>query len=148
MILPRALIQLRWELMGAVMAKRKRWTITKRGAHPVDAHVGSRVRLRRAMLGVSQTKLAELLGLSFQQVQKNEKGTNRIGASRLYELSQVLDVPVMYFFAGLDGKAARGEGAYTRPEALKLARAYYGIKSARVRKRVFELVKAAAKAED
>ncbi len=130
------------------MARHKRRTIQEHGAHPVDAHVGSRVRLRRAMLGVSQTKLAELLGLSFQQVQKNEKGTNRIGASRLYELSQVLDVPVMYFFGGLEGKAGRGEGVYPRTEALKLARAYYGIKSDSVRKRVFELVEATAKAED
>ena len=130
------------------MARRKRRTIQEHGAHPVDAHVGSRVRLRRAMLGMSQRKPAEAVGLTFQQVQKYERGMNRIGASRLYEFSQVLDVPVMYFFGGLEGKAGRGEGVYTRPEALKLARAYYGITSARVRKRVFELVKAAAEAGD
>ncbi len=100
------------------------------------------------MLGMSQRKLAEAVGLTFQQVQKYERGMNRIGASRLYEFSQVLDVPVMYFFGGLEGKAGRGDGVYTRPEALKLARAYYGIKSDRVRKRVFELVKSAANAED
>ncbi len=128
------------------MARRKRRTIKEHGAHPVDAHVGSRVRLRRAMLGMSQTKLAEMLGLSFQQVQKNEKGTNRLGASRLYELSQVLDVPVSFFFEGLE--AEKGEGVSTKRETLELARAYYGIKSDRVRKRVFELVKATAKAED
>src|ERR1700685_4720215 len=66
--------------------------------HPIDVHVGSRVRLRRNMLGLSQEKLGEALGLTFQQVQKYERGANRIGASRLHELSRVLDVPVQFFY--------------------------------------------------
>src|SRR5579862_1779426 len=66
--------------------------------NPIDVHVGSRVRLRRTLLGMSQEKLGEAIGLTFQQVQKYERGANRVGASRLYDLSQVLDVPVSYFF--------------------------------------------------
>ncbi len=76
------------------MARR---TIAEHGPHPVDVHVGSRVRLRRTLLGMSQTQLGEALGLTFQQVQKNERGVNRIGASRLWQLSQILDVPVSFF---------------------------------------------------
>ena len=72
------------------------------GPNPVDVHVGTRVRLRRTLLGMTQAKLSRAIGLTFQQVQKYERGTNRIGASRLYELSQVLDVPVSFFFDGLD----------------------------------------------
>ena len=71
---------------------------SKHGPHPVDIHVGKRVRVRRTLLGLSQTMLGESLGITFQQLQKNEKGTNRIGSSRLYELSQTLDVPVQFFF--------------------------------------------------
>src|SRR5256885_4646469 len=66
--------------------------------NPVDVHVGARVRLRRTLLGMSQEKLGDAIGLTFQQVQKYERGANRIGASRLYDLSRVLDVPVSYFF--------------------------------------------------
>ncbi len=128
------------------MARRKRRTVAEHGPHPTDVHVGGRLRIRRTMLGMSQTKLAELIGLTFQQLQKYEKGTNRISASRLYELSRKLDVPISYFFEELE--AGRGEDISTKHETLKLARAYYGIKSDRVRKRVFELVKATAKAED
>ncbi len=113
---------------------------------PIDIHVGKRVRLRRTLLGMSQEKLGKAIRLTFQQVQKYERGTNRIGSSRLYQLSQVLDVPVSFFFEGLE--AEKGEGVSTKRETLELARAYYGIKSDRVRKRVFELVKATAKAED
>ena len=75
--------------------------------HPVDVHVGTRVRLRRTLLGMSQEKLGEAIGLTFQQVQKYERGTNRIGASRLYELSRVLDVPVGFFFEEIDPAPAR-----------------------------------------
>ena len=165
MILPRALIQLHWELGRAVMVKRARRKIADRSPRPVDAHVGRRVRLRRTMLGMSQEKLGKELGLTFQQVQKNERGTNRIGASRLYQLSKILDVPVSYFFDDMPSEVA-GErtgrpagmnevqsAAYepdplARRETLELVRAYYRIKSDKVRKRVFELVKAAAKASD
>src|SRR5579872_2802569 len=70
--------------------------------NPIDVHVGSRVRLRRNMLGLSQEKLGEAIGLTFQQVQKYERGANRVGASRLHELSRVLDVPVVFFFDAMD----------------------------------------------
>jgi transcriptional regulator with XRE-family HTH domain len=71
------------------------------GPHPIDVHVGSRVRLRRTLLGLSQTALGDALGLTFRQVQKYERGKNRISASKLWKLSQILDVPVSFFFDGL-----------------------------------------------
>ena len=114
--------------------------------HPVDVYVGSRLKERRQQIGISLNDLAPTVGRTYQQLQKYEKGTNRISASRLYELSRKLDVPISYFFEELE--AGRGEDISTKHETLKLARAYYGIKSDRVRKRVFELVKAAAKASD
>ena len=76
--------------------------MSTKAPNPVDKYVGSRVRMRRIMLGMSQEKLGEALGLTFQQVQKYEKGTNRVGASRLWELSRVLGVPITYFFEGLE----------------------------------------------
>ncbi|MCB1514247.1 MAG: helix-turn-helix transcriptional regulator [Hyphomicrobiaceae bacterium] len=79
-----------------------------RRANPMDVHVGTRVRMRRMILGLSQEKLGELLGLTFQQIQKYEKGINRIGASRLFELSKVLDVPVQFFFEQAPGGEAIG----------------------------------------
>ncbi len=165
MILPRAPIQLHWELVEAIMAKRKRLTISKRRPRPVDVHVGGRVRLRRTILGLSQSKLADALGLTFQQVQKNEWGTNRIGSSRLFELSKVLDVPVSFFFDDMPpevsgerrgrpvGMSEAQDAVYeadtlAKRETLELVRAYYRIKSDRVRKRLFELAKAIAKAGD
>ena len=129
------------------MAKRERWKVGERGPRPVDVHVGSRVRVRRTMLGLSQTKLAELLGFTFQQIQKNETGANRMGASRLYALSGVLGVPVSYFFEGLDdAQSEGGEDTLTRRETLELVRAYYRIKNDEARKRIFELTKTIAKA--
>lgn len=124
--------------------------------NPVDVHVGKRVRLRRTLLGMSQEKLGEAIGLTFQQVQKYERGTNRIGSSRLYQLSQVLDIPVSYFFDDLPpdvtGRQATGMAdaapvAYegdpmVKRETLELVRAYYRITDSSIRKRVFELVKA------
>src|SRR5436190_11215269 len=86
-----------------------------RRANPVDVHVGSRVRLRRMLLGMSQEKLGEQLGLTFQQIQKYEKGINRIGASRLFDLSQVLAVPVQFFYEELATGANRGAGFGERP---------------------------------
>ena len=146
------------------MAKRARWTIAKRGPRPVDVHVGRRVRQRRTMLGMSQSKLADALGLTFQQVQKNETGMNRIGSSRLFELSKVLDVPVSFFFDDMPpevsgerrgrpvGMSKAQDAAYeadtlAKRETLELVRAYYRIKNDKARKRLFELVKAAAEAE-
>ncbi len=147
------------------MAKRKRRKTAERGPRPVDAHVGRRVRLRRTILGMNQTKLGEALGLTFQQIQKYERGTNRIGSSRLYELSKVLDVPVSFFFDDMPPEVAGeraerpagmadAEGAayeadiLARRETLELVRAYYRIKSGKARKRIFELTKTIAKAGD
>lgn len=126
--------------------------------NPVDVHVGSRVRLRRTLLGMSQEKLGEAIGLTFQQVQKYERGANRVGASRLYDLARVLDVPVSFFFDDMPDEIAnksveeRRDMAETpepfendpmnRRETLELVRAYYRIPDPQVRKRVFELAKA------
>jgi transcriptional regulator with XRE-family HTH domain len=130
------------------------------GPHPIDVHVGSRVRLRRNMLSLSQEKLGEAIGLTFQQVQKYERGANRIGASRLMELSRVLDVPVSFFFDETDPVRAPAipmgfeetpqEGFDSDPmrkrETQDLIGAYYEIEDAAVRRRLFELAKALAAA--
>ena len=130
--------------------------------NPIDVHVGSRVRLRRTLLGMSQEKLGEAIGLTFQQVQKYERGANRIGASRLFDLSRVLDVPVSFFFddmahdGAMHGAPQAGMGESDQPgfepdpmakrETLELVRAYYRIIDPHVRKRLFELTKAVANA--
>jgi len=128
---------------------------TRGGPEAVDVHVGGRVRQRRTMLGMSQEKLGEALGLTFQQVQKYERGANRIGASRLHHISEVLDVPINYFFEDISpsftkklGKAGLSEAQaeYDRDpmakrETLELVRSYYKISDPRVRRRVFELTK-------
>ena len=125
---------------------------------PIDIHVGSRVRLRRNMLGLSQEKLGEAIGLTFQQVQKYERGANRIGASRLHDLSQVLDVPVSFFFddtdpvrapaipAGFAEPAAEAFDAdpLQRRETVELISAYYRIDDPALRRRLFELARALA----
>jgi transcriptional regulator with XRE-family HTH domain len=119
------------------------------------------VRLRRNMLGLSQEKLGEAIGLTFQQVQKYERGANRVGASRLYDLSRVLDVPVAYFFeemaSGLVSAAEARRGGMSdeipppyeadpmmRRETLELVRAYYRITDSQIRRRLFDLTKAIA----
>ena len=128
------------------------------GPHPVDIHVGSRIRMRRTLLGLSQEKLGDALGLTFQQVQKYERGANRVGSSRLFEISRLLDVPVSFFFEDMPGDVAAaataqqadptGESTQRDPlakrETLELVRAYYRIGDPRVRKRIFELMKAIA----
>jgi transcriptional regulator with XRE-family HTH domain len=128
------------------------------GSHPIDVHVGARIRLRRTLLGLSQEKLGELIGLTFQQVQKYERGSNRVGASRLYDLARVLDVPMSFFFEdmpeeapakpGKRGKAAEERAGYdgakapiAKRETLELVRAYYRIDDAAVRQRVFDLIR-------
>ncbi len=123
--------------------------------NPVDVHVGSRVRLRRTLLGMSQEKLGDAIGLTFQQVQKYERGANRVGASRLYDLARVLDVPVAYFFEELaDGSVSGGtsdpptEPFQSNPmmkrETLELVRAYLRISDPQIKRRLFELAKALA----
>jgi transcriptional regulator with XRE-family HTH domain len=130
--------------------------------NPIDVHVGSRVRLRRTLLGMSQERLGNAIGLTFQQVQKYERGANRIGASRLFDLSRVLDVPVSFFFDDIHPNVAASvaEGAsgmsepaapyepdpMMRRETLELVRAYYRVSDAQTRRRLFELVKAIANA--
>ena len=125
---------------------------------PVDVHVGARVRVRRTLLGMSQTTLGDAIGITFQQVQKYERGANRISASRLFALSRVLDVPVEYFFDDMPTAVAAtspvvGGGKAKKPpsyepdpmatrETMELVRAYYKIHDPQVRKRLFELTKA------
>jgi transcriptional regulator with XRE-family HTH domain len=130
--------------------------------NPIDVHVGSRVRLRRNMLGLSQEKLGEAIGLTFQQVQKYERGANRIGASRLLELSRVLDVPVSFFYDETDPVRAPAiptgfgeepqEGFDADPmrrrETLELIDAYYDIEDVAARRRLFDLAKALAAASE
>lgn len=119
------------------------------GPDPIDVHVGTRVRLRRTLLGMSQEKLGDSLGLTFQQVQKYERGANRIGASRLWQLGQVLDVAVSFFFDDMPGTApakASDDGLLMRRETLELVRAYYRIPSVALRHRVFDLTKSIARA--
>ena len=121
----------------------------------VDAHVGARIRLRRKLLGLSQQQLAEKLGLTFQQVQKYERGVNRVSASKLYETAQVLGAPVTHFFEGLDGEPSfhsppTGEAAVTAflmtPEGLELATLFPRIPKGRMRHQVLELVRTLAEA--
>lgn len=127
--------------------------------HPIDIHVGSRVRLQRTLLGLSQEKLGEAVGLTFQQIQKYERGSNRIGASRLHEFSEILEVPVSFFFDGSDqkststrrngkGKKSDHENFIQKRETLELVRAYYQIPDTLVRKRLFETIKALAKSPE
>ncbi len=128
--------------------------------NPIDVHVGSRVRLRRTLLGMSQEKLGEAIGLTFQQVQKYERGSNRIGASRLFDLARVLDVPVGFFFDDMSDDVAAcspgqskgtareaadvGPDPMAKRETLDLVRAYYNIHDASLRKRLLKIIKALA----
>ena len=131
----------------------------KKKPNPVDIHVGSRVRLRRTMTGMSQEKLGEHLGITFQQIQKYEKGTNRIGASRLQNISEVLTVPVAFFFEGLDNPPVGANGlqepgseflhdSYNSSEILQLSRAFARIADPKVRRRVLDLVRSLAAVEE
>jgi transcriptional regulator with XRE-family HTH domain len=137
-------------------------SIAKKNPNPIDRHVGSRVRMRRVLVGISQEKLGESLGLTFQQVQKYEKGTNRIGASRLQQISRILGVPVEYFFDGAPQTVERtlsggfedhGDTAYVADflatnEGIQLNKAFVRIKDAKLRRRVVELVTAIAGEDD
>src|SRR6201993_4477391 len=141
-----------------VTARSTRGRMPSGKPNPVDVHVGSRVRLRRTLLGMSQEKLGEAIGLTFQQVQKYERGANRIGASRLHDLSRVLDVPVSFFFddmapvrapaipAGFAEPAVEAFDAdpLRRRETIELVSAYYRIDDPSLRRRLFELARALA----
>lgn len=133
--------------------------------HPVDIYVGKRLRSRRTMLGKSQEEIGDAVGITFQQVQKYEKGLNRIGSSRLYELSTLLKVNPSYFFEGIsqtddndksndsnfvmaEDKATFDHENYSNKEVMGLLKAYYSVKSPAVRKKLLSLVKAISSLEE
>jgi transcriptional regulator with XRE-family HTH domain len=129
--------------------------VPKKQANPIDVQVGNRVRIRRMLIGMSQERLGDLLGLTFQQVQKYEKGVNRIGAGRLFEMSRILNVPVDFFYEGVSAAplgTGEGNGApvmefVSSGEGLQLSLAFMKIKDGKVRKRVLDLVKSLAEEE-
>jgi transcriptional regulator with XRE-family HTH domain len=133
--------------------------IAKKAPNPIDKHVGSRVRMRRMMLSMSQEKLGDALGLTFQQVQKYEKGTNRIGSSRLAQIAHILQVEVSFFFEGAPAVApgVRHDGnapspAYVSdflatPDGLALTKAFMRINDSKLRRRIVDLVEQIAGAE-
>lgn len=126
--------------------------MAKKAPNPIDKHVGSRVRMRRMMLSMSQEKLGDALGLTFQQVQKYEKGTNRIGASRLQQISHILQVPVSFFFEGAPHSPGYSGGMSEAPsptyvadflatsDGLSLTKAFMRIKNSKLRRRIVDLV--------
>jgi transcriptional regulator with XRE-family HTH domain len=136
--------------------------MAKKAPNPIDKHVGSRVRMRRMMLAMSQEKLGDALGLTFQQVQKYEKGTNRIGASRLQQISHILQVPVAFFFEGAphiagmpaaEGMTEAPSPAYVSDflatsDGLSLTKAFMRIPDAKLRRRIVDLVEQIAGEED
>ena len=134
--------------------------MVKKAPNPTDKHVGSRVRMRRMMLNMSQEKLGEALGLTFQQVQKYEKGTNRIGASRLQQISAILQVPVSFFFEGAPSAGAPIPGMSEAPsptyisdflatsDGLDLTKSFMRIKDPKLRRRIVDLVEQIAGEEN
>jgi transcriptional regulator with XRE-family HTH domain len=126
--------------------------MAKKAPNPIDKHVGSRVRMRRMMLNMSQEKLGDALGLTFQQVQKYEKGTNRIGASRLQQIAHILQVPVSFFFEGAPHMPGQASGMNEAPspayvsdflatsDGLSLTKAFMRIKNSKLRRRIVDLV--------
>ena len=142
--------------------RRTKKQTSREGPNPIDVHVGSRMRLRRHLLGLTMQTLAGAIGVTYQQIQKYEKATDRISASRLFNLSRVLDVPISFFFEDLSPAAAGGGRRRTRGlseataaalepdllfkrETVGLIRAYYRVTDPRVRKRVLDLLHAAGK---
>jgi transcriptional regulator with XRE-family HTH domain len=134
--------------------------VSKKKPNPIDIHVGSRIRLRRTMMGMSQEKLGESLGITFQQIQKYEKGTNRVGASRLQNISSILTVPVSFFFEDAPGDTPGQKGGFeessgpnyvvdflSSSEGLQLNRAFARIEDPKVRRKLIELAKALAAGE-
>ena len=139
-------------------------TENKKKPNPIDIHVGSRIRLRRTMLGMSQEKLGDAVGLTFQQIQKYERGANRIGASRLFQLSQILDVPVAYFFDAMPTDVEMSQDNFDldvtfaedprdssdvmgSSETTELVTAYYAIDNPRKRRAVHDLIASLSKAD-
>jgi transcriptional regulator with XRE-family HTH domain len=129
--------------------------MTKKAPNPIDKHVGSRVRMRRMMIGMSQEKLGEKLGITFQQIQKYEKGTNRVGASRLQQIATVLAVPPAFFFEGAPIPMSGAGGGFSESsspayvsdflatsDGLALTKAFMRIKDPKVRRRIVDLVEA------
>ncbi|HEY5064649.1 MAG TPA: helix-turn-helix transcriptional regulator [Xanthobacteraceae bacterium] len=135
--------------------------VAKKAPNPIDKHVGARVRMRRMMLSMSQEKLGDALGLTFQQVQKYEKGTNRIGASRLQQISNILQVPVSFFFDGaphvpgtgrIEGMGEAPSPAYVSDflatsDGLALTKAFMRIHDSKLRRRIVDLVEQIAAGE-
>jgi len=135
--------------------------LPRKEPNPIDIHVGSRVRMRRMLVSMSQEKLGEQLGLTFQQVQKYEKGANRIGASRLFQISQILTVPVDFFFDGLQPEDVPGHPGFSESssshfeldilstsEGIQLNSAFFSIRDTNVRKKILDLIKALGAAEN
>ncbi len=142
--------------------------IKKKGsAEPVDKHVGKRLRIRRSLLGLSQEKLAEQVGVTFQQVQKYERGANRVSSSRLFQFSKILGVPVDYFFDEMDKlmeaqsvamgmsdnnqekfETEENDDVMQRKETIKLVRAYYSIKDKNARQDIYKLMKTLSKSDN
>jgi len=141
-------------MIRAVLRIIEERSMPRNSQNPIDKHVGNRVRMRRMMLKMSQQKLGEAIGLTFQQVQKYEKGTNRIGASRLQQISQVLGVPVPFFFEGAPNTPGIPRGPTSAPspayvteflatsEGLALTKAFMRIKSPSVKRSIVRLVEA------
>ena len=142
-----------------VMVRAAEKEVVKKAPNPTDKHVGARVRMRRMMLSMSQEKLGDALGLTFQQVQKYEKGTNRIGASRLQQISNILQVPVSFFFEGAPNNSNLQSGFGEAPspsyvadflatsDGLALTRAFMKIKTPKLRRRIVDLVEQIASDE-
>jgi transcriptional regulator with XRE-family HTH domain len=134
--------------------------ITAAKKNPTERHIGARVRMRRKMLAMSQTQLADALGITYQQVQKNESGTNRIGASRLQQISHILQVPVAFFFEGAPSLHSSADGMKEAPspayvsdflatsEGLSLTKAFMRIKEPKLRRRIVDLVEEIAGDDD
>lgn len=133
---------------------------SKKSANPVDIHVGARIRLRRNMIGLSQEKLGESLGITFQQIQKYEKGMNRVGASRLQAIANILNVPVTFFFDDMPGQSDKPRGFeeenettyvvgfLNSSEGIQLARAFAKIGDAKIRRKVLDLVRTLGQEDD
>jgi transcriptional regulator with XRE-family HTH domain len=126
---------------------------TKKSPSPIDRHIGARIRARRTLIGMSQEKLGEALGLTFQQVQKYEKGTNRVGSGRLQEIGDILGVPVTYFFEGQEGERKTKEGSpvvqeieefLSQKDSIELLSAFNAITDTHVRRALINMARASA----